>query len=170
MSFLKKRFPAWCNGFCLVIMVMLGLYLFDDNPGLFGALSTFFNSANDAVQTADMPQVELSWQLGLLGGIFFGGFCGSLIQGSFKLVFALEDAKGFTGKTIFTVLWSIFAGFLVMLGAVAAGEILFGQLAAAMELSAGAWFFIVTALIAAGITALFVERRGGVEKSSGKGE
>lgn len=159
MLFLKKKWHSSVNAILLIVMVMLGLYLFNDNIGLFSTLSTVFGSAENAVRNSDMPQVDWTWQFGVLGGVFFGGFCGALINGSFKIVWALEDAQGFSGKVFKSVFYSLFSGFLVMLGAIMAGDILFGQLAAAMEISAAAWFFLVFALITAGITALFIERR-----------
>ena len=159
MLFLKKKWHSSVNALLLIFMVMLGLYLFDDNIGLFSTLSAVFGSAENAVRNSDMPQIDWTWQLGLLGGVFFGGFCGALITGSFKIVWGLEDAHGFSGKVFKSIFYSLLSGFLVMLGAIMAGDILFGQLAAAMEISAGAWFFLVFALITAGITALFIERR-----------
>ena len=171
MLFLKKKWHSSVNALLLVFMVMLGLYLFDDNIGLFSTLSAMFGSAEAAVRNAESPGIEWSWQLGLLGGVFFGSFCGALINGSFKLVLALEDAGSFSGKVFKTVFYSLFSGFMVMLGAIMAGDILLGQVAAAMEISAAAWFFLTFALITAGITALFIERRqsGNAESKKDKG-
>ena len=170
MLFLKKKWHSSVNALLLVFMIMLGLYLFDDNIGLFSTLSAMFGSAEAAVRNVEAPGIEWSWQLGLLGGVFFGSFCGALINGSFKLVFALEDAVGFSGKVFKTVFYSLISGFLVMLGAIMAGDILLGQVAAAMEISAAAWFFLTFALITGGITALFIERRkSGSESSKDKG-
>ena len=172
MLFLKKKWNSAVNALLLIFMIMLGLYLFDDNIGLFSTLSAVFGSAENAVRNSDMPQVEWSWQLGLLGGVFFGSFCGALINGSFKIVLAVEDTSSFSGKVFKSSLGSLISGFLVMLGAIMAGDVLFGQVAAAMEISSGAWFFLVFALITAGITALFIERRkssGGSADKSGEG-
>lgn len=172
MLFLKKKWHSSVNAVLLVFMIMLGLYLFDDNIGLFTTLTALFDSAENAVRSSDMPQVEWTWQLGLLGGVFFGSFCGSLINGSFKIVWALEDVSGFTGKVFKSIFSSLISGFLVMLGAIMAGDVLLGQLSAAMEHSTAAWFFLVFALITAGITALFIERRkssGGSAGKSGEG-
>lgn len=159
MLFLKKKWPAPVNALLIIFMVMLGLYLFDDNIGLFSTLSAVFGSAENAVRNSDMPQMEWSWQLGLLGGVFFGSFCGALINGSFRIIFALEGSSGFSGKVLKSIFYSLLSGFLVMLGAIIAGDVLLGQIAAAMEISSAAWFFLVFALITAGITALFIERR-----------
>ena len=173
MLFLKKKWSSSVNALLLVFMIMLGLYLFDDNIGLFSTLTALFGSAENAVCAADMPQVKWSWQLGLLGGIFFGSFCGALINGSFKIVWALEDVSGFTGKFFKSVFGSLISGFSVMLGAIMAGDVLLGQVASAMELSAAAWFFLVFSLITAGITALFIERKnsgGSAAAKSKEGE
>lgn len=168
MLFLKKKWHSSVNALLLIFMIMLGLYLFDDNIGLYSALTALFGSAENAVRSSDMPQVEWSWQLGLLGGIFFGSFCGALINGSFKIVWALEDVSGFADKVFKTIFGSLISGFLVMLGAIMAGDVLLGQIPAAMEHSAAAWFFLVFALITAGITALFIERRNSSGSSAAK--
>lgn len=170
MLFLKKKWHSSVNALLLVFMIMLGLYLFDDNIGLFSTLTALFGSAENAIRSADMPLVEWTWQLGLLGGVFFGGFCGSLINGSFKIVWALEDASELMDKVVKSVFSSMISGFLVMLGAIMAGDVLLGQVSAAMEQSAAAWFFLVFALITAGITALFIERRNSSGSSGGKGK
>ena len=170
MLFLKKKWHSSVNALLLIFMIMLGLYLFDDNIGLYSALTALFGSAENAVRSSDMPQVEWSWQLGLLGGIFFGSFCGALINGSFKIVWALEDVSGFADKVFKTIFGSLISGFLVMLGAVLSGEAFYGQVTAAVELSAGAWFFLTASLISGGITALFMERKSGGAASGSKEE
>ena len=45
MLFLKKKWNSSVNALLLIFMVMLGLYLFDDNIGLFSTLSALFGSA-----------------------------------------------------------------------------------------------------------------------------
>lgn len=170
MLFLKKRWYSWVNAVCLVFFVMLGLYLFDENLGFFDAVCSVCESAQDAVEEHHAPHIDWSWHTGLLFGVFFGSFCGALIHGAFKIAWSLEDSRGFFGKTIGTALWGLVSGFLVMLGAIMAGEAFTGQITAAIQHSAGALFFLVTTLISAGITALFIERRKEKDSAAEKGD
>ena len=57
MLFLKKKWNSSVNALLLILMVMLGLYLFDDNIGLFATLSTIFGSAENAVRESNVPQI-----------------------------------------------------------------------------------------------------------------
>ena len=165
MNFLKKNWPFWVNGMLLVFMIMLGLYLFNDTLGFSGVLKVLFGYADTAIRQREVPQVEWAWQLGVLGGDFIGALGGSLIHGSWKLLGAWEECKSFGEKTVKTAGLGLLSGFLVMLGAILGCEAFYGQISAAVELSAGAWFFLVVALTSGGITALFIERSQ--EKSSG---
>ena len=168
MLFLKKKWYTWVNALCLVLMLMLGLYLFNDKVGLFDALSGIFNGAQDAVTEQHAPRIEWSWRIGLLFGVFFGSFCGALIHGAFKILWGLEESRGFFGKTFGTALWGLISGFLVMLGGITAGDALAGQFSSAVQHSPGALFFLLTALISAGITALFIERSKSKDSADGK--
>ena len=167
MKFLRKKWPFWINGIMLILLVLSGSYIFNDVLGFSGVFQAIFGYAEDAIAEKEIPQVDWDWQIALLGGVFVGALCGSLIHGSWKIMLAFEDAKGFAGKSAGTALWGMLSGFLVMLGAILSGEAFYGQFAAAMELSAGAWFFLLVTLITGGITALFIERRG--QSAAGNG-
>ena len=168
MNFLKKKWPFWVNSLMVVFMVLLGLYLFNDTLGSAQVFKAFSGYASDALQNKEMPKIDWTWQIALMCGVFAGALCGALIHGSWKLVLALEDAQSMTGKALKTAVSGVVSGFLIMFGTIISGEVFYGQVAAAMELSAGAWFFLVTACAVGGITALFIERRNSA--SSGKGE
>ena len=169
MKFLKKKWLFGVNAILLIFMVMLGLYLFNDVIGFSGVFQAVFGYAQEAVAEQEMPKVDWDWQICMLGGVFVGALCGALINGSWKIIWAFEEIQGFGAKSVGTACLGIISGFLVMLGAILSGEAFYGQFAAAMELSAGAWFFLAVALISGGITALFLERTGksGGSKSSG---
>lgn len=171
MKFLQKKWPFAVNALLLVLMVILGLYLFNDVLGFTGVFQACFGYAEEAWQGREIPQVDWDWQIGMLGGVFIGGLCGALIHGSWKLVWGFEESKKIAGKSLGTALSGMASGFLVMLGAIMSGEAFYGQIAAAMEISAGAWLFLVTALTSGGITALFLERRektGGADNDGGE--
>ena len=158
MKFLRSKWPWGVNALLIVFMVMLGLYLFNDTLGFANVFQAVFNYARTAAAEHEMPEIQWDWQIGMLCGIFVGAFCGALMNGSFKIVLGWEENKGLAGKTIKTVFGGVLSGFLIMLGAIVSGEVFFGQTAAAMELSAGAWIFLIAALAVGGITALFIER------------
>ena len=160
MNFLHKKWPFLINAAMLVIMVLLGSYMFNDVLGFSGVLQAIFGYASEAIADREIPQVDWDWQIALLGGVFVGALCGSLIHGSWKIMFAFEDSKCAAGKSLGTAALGVLSGFMVMLGAIISGEAFYGQFAAAVELSAGAWFFLLIALISGGVTALFIERRG----------
>lgn len=167
MKFLKAKWPFWVNALLLIFMVMLGTYLFNDIIGFSGFFQEFSIYTGEMLFKHDIPHVECDWQIGMLAGVFLGSLCGALINGSWKLVLAFEDAKGITGKSVGTAALGILSGFLVMFGSIMGGETFYGQVAAAMEMSAGAWCFLLVTLISAGITALVIERRGSSGKSKG---
>ncbi len=169
MIFLQKKWPFAVNALLLSLMVLLGLYIFNDTLGFSGVFMAASGYAEEAVNSQDFPQLQWDWQLGMLLGIFVGGVCGSLIHRSWKIVFAWEECKGFSGTVFKTPLMGLLSGFLVMFGSIISGEAFYGQFAAAMELSAGAWFFLVAALTSGGITALFIERSREKHSGSGKG-
>ena len=166
MKFLLAKWPFWVNALALIFMVMLGGYLFNDVIGFSGVFQAFSVYSGDVLYKQDIPLVEWDWQVGMLAGVFIGSVCGALLNKSWKVVPAFEEAGSLASKTFGTPVFGMIAGFLVMFGSIMAGETFYGQVVAAMELSAGAWAFLIVALITAGITALFIERRGG---SAGKG-
>ncbi len=162
MNLLTGKWPFVVNALMLVLLVLLGLYLFDDTlgfAGAFGELSVYAGSAVEKGGVPDSPP-PLDWVIGMLGGVFLGGVSGALLNGSWKVALAFEEEKTFGWKLLKTIVFGILSGFLVMLGSLLAGEAFFGQFAAAMELSAGAWLFLIAALASGGVTALFLERRG----------
>lgn len=168
MKFLKKKWPFPVNALLLCVLILLGLYLFNDVLGFSGVFKAFFGYANDAIRSREVPEVEWSWQVGIFCGVFIGAVGGSLIHGAWKFAGALEGCQSAAQKIFKSPFICMVSGFLVMLGAILAGEVFSGQFAAAMQLSAGAWFFLVTALLSGGVTALFVERQRG--KSAGSKE
>ena len=166
MKFLLAKWPFWVNALVLILLVMLGGYLFNDVIGFSGVFQAFSVYSGDVLYKQDIPLVEWDWQVGMIAGVFIGSVCGALLNKSWKIAVAFEEAGSLAGKTFGTPLMGVIAGFLVMFGSIMAGETFYGQFVAAMELSAGAWTFLIVALVTAGITALFIERRGG---SAGKG-
>ena len=56
MLFLKKKWNSAVNALLLIFMIMLGLYLFDDNIGLFSTLSAVFGSAEMLSEVLICPQ------------------------------------------------------------------------------------------------------------------
>ncbi len=161
MNILTAKWPFVVNAFMLALLVMLGLYLFDDTLGLAKAFNDLSGYAEKAVEKGGVPDSPppLNWLVGILAGVLIGGISGGLLNGSWKFAIAFEEEKQFGWKLLKTAIFGVASGFLIMLGSLLAGEVFFGQFAAAMQLSPGAWLFLITALLCGGVTALFAERR-----------
>jgi len=89
MKFLQKKWPFWVNAMLLMFMVLLGLYLFNDTLGISKVFQALFGYAETAVRQQEVPEIEWSWQIGLLAGVLLGAAGGALIHGSWKFAGAL---------------------------------------------------------------------------------
>ena len=93
MKFLLAKWPFWVNALALIFMVMLGGYLFNDVIGFSGVFQAFSVYSGDVLYKQDIPLVEWDWQVGMLAGVFIGSVCGALINKSWKVVPAFEEAE-----------------------------------------------------------------------------
>jgi len=150
----------------VIALVMLGLYLFDAAPDFTGSFGRLAGCAGKAVEQKGAEVPPLDWTMGILFGVVIGGLSGGLITRSWRWVFCFEDEPKSNWKWLKTILLGMLAGFCVMLGSLLAGDVPAGHVANAMELSPGAWMFLVIAFFSAGATGLFLERvREGAPKS-----
>lgn len=172
MNILTAKWPFVINAAALIVLVMLGLYLFDAEPCFAGAFQKLSGYAGGAVEKSSMPEQPppLDWTLGIVLGVLIGGVSGGLLNKSWKCVSAFEEETKFGWKLLKTALLGTGSGFLIMLGCLLSGEVFAGQFAGAMELSPGAWMFLIIAFFCAGATAVFLERtREGGGKTGGNG-
>lgn len=159
MKILTGKWPFYISGLLLPLLAVLGLYLFDDVLGMSDAAVAFSGYCSEAIEEKAIGSLPgLDWQNGILIGLLIGALAGSLCSGNWKFQFFFDDQKGFGAKFVKTILYSFIGGFLVMLGSQLAGETLFGQYAAAIQLSAGAWIYLVVFFVVALILSLLFEQ------------
>ncbi len=174
MNLFTAKWPFYISGPLLALLMVLSLFIFDDVIGLGDALTVATEYCGGAVterQFGDPP--PLDWQLGLLIGLFIGALVGALMGNKFKPELMAEGGGSFTVKTLRTVGCGMGGGFLVMLGIQLAGDSVFGQISAAMQLSGGAWVFLIAMTVTGCALAILLERRGeggaSAKGASGKG-
>ncbi|MFA7229796.1 MAG: YeeE/YedE thiosulfate transporter family protein [Victivallaceae bacterium] len=160
MNVLTQKWPFYISGTVLAFMIVLCLYLFDDTIGMSDGMLVVSEYCNTAVQEKMVESPPpLDWQTGFLGGIFIGALAASLMSGTWKFKLFQEGEKGIMRKFLTTAACGLGGGFLVMLGLQLTGDSFFGQWAAAIQLSAGAWVFLIACFVVASGVAILLERR-----------
>ncbi|MCP3967318.1 MAG: YeeE/YedE family protein [Lentisphaerae bacterium] len=160
MKLLTGKWSFYINGTLLALLIVFCLYLFDDTIGMSDGMVVISEYCKTAVeeQMVENPP-PLDWQTGFLLGIFIGGLGAAIISGNWKIRFFQEGETGIIAKTVKTIACGVGGGFLVMLGLQLAGDSFLGQWAAAIQLSGGAWVFIISCFVVASGTAIMLERR-----------
>jgi hypothetical protein len=160
MNILTGKWSFYVNGTILALLIILCLYLFDDTIGMSDGMVVISEYCQEAIQDQVVENPPpLDWQTGFLGGIFIGALAAAIISGNWKVRFFQDGESGIVSKSLKTVFCGIGGGFLVMLGLQLAGDSFLGQWSAAIQLSAGAWVFLIVCLVVASGTALLLERR-----------
>ncbi len=161
MNLLTAKWPFYISGTLLALMMVLSFYVFDDVIGLGDAMTVVTEYCGDTVMDRSMGEPPpLDWQLGLLIGLFVGSLVGAVVGNKFKPEFMSDGDGSFTVKILRTVGCGMLGGFLTMLGIQLAGDSVFGQLAAAVQLSGGAWVFLIAMSVTGCALAILLERRG----------
>jgi len=175
---LSGKWPFYISGLLMALLVNLGLYLFNAPVGMSDGYLTLSMYCNRMIEKHHLTEPPaLDWQTGFLVGIFGGALLTVLFSKQWKFEMFPDDLKG---SNSFASAWKcllhgLFGGFLVMLGLQLAGDSFFGQWAAAMQLSPGAWIFILAFFITGSLAAIVMSKReegGGksAKAKSGKGE
>ncbi len=159
------KWPFWVAGVGLPALLALGLWCFDAPLGLSQSwlmLVEYFDRGAEGLPPLD-------WRTALAGGIFIGALIGSAASGGFKLEATLPGVAGGAGTQLLkTLLLTVAGGFLLMAGALLAGEAPFGQLAAAIQLAPGGWLYLGGFLSAAIFLAVLLAQKGGAGGSGRK--
>ncbi|MHB9139967.1 MAG: YeeE/YedE thiosulfate transporter family protein [Victivallaceae bacterium] len=161
MNIVTGKWSFYINGALIALLIVLCLYLFDDSVGMGDGMVVVSEYCTSSVKdkTLNTPP-PLDWQTGFLGGIFIGALAASIISGKWKLRIKQDSEGDGIMKTYFkTVVFGIAGGFLVMLGLQLAGDTFFGQWAAAIQMSTGAWVFLISSFGVAATIAILMERR-----------
>lgn len=155
-----KSWPFYISGTVLAFLTVLSLYMFNDSIGLGDAMTMASEHCVEGVTEQDWDALPLDWQLGLLLGIFLGALGTSALSGGFKPKFS--DGSGSVPRRMFiTPVLGILGGFLMMTGIQLSGDSVFGQFAAGMQLSGGAWIFLIAMAVSAVLLACLFAQRGG---------
>ena len=165
-----KTWPFYISGPALAFLTVLSLYLFNDSIGLGDAMAVASEHCVEGVTEQDWDALPLDWQLGLLLGIFLGALGTAALSGWYKP--SISDGEGSVYRRLaMTPVLGIIGGFLVMTGIQLSGDSVFGQFSAAIQLSGGAWVFLISMAVSAILLACLLAQKGGngaaKSKSSG---
>jgi len=165
MNIFTAKWPFYVAGLLLPVLIVLGLFCFDSVLGLSESWLAIFDYIEDG--SKGLP--PLNWQTGLLGGIFLGALIGSVASDQFKCEVLLPDSGSSGGRFVRTLATMVGGGFLLMAGSLLAGEVPFGQLAAAVQLSPGGWLYLAGFLATACFLSIIWAQKSGGGKSPAKG-
>ena len=169
MNIVTGKWSFYINGALIALLIVFCLYLFDDTLGMGDGMVVVSEYCNTAVKDkAINPPPALDWQTGFLCGIFIGALAASIISGKWKIRFMQDsEGDGIAATFVKTIVFGLAGGFLVMLGLQLAGDTFFGQWAAAIQMSSGAWIFLISTFGIATMTAILMERRKEGAKEGG---
>ncbi len=163
MKVFGSKWSFWISGLVIALIFNLALYLFDSPIGMSNGylpLSQYCVKVIDNGKIYAPPAID--WQTGFLLGIMLGAFITALLSGDWKFeLYPPEMGKEFFPALGKSILKGVFGGFMVMLGLQIAGDSFFGQWAAAMQLSAGAWLFLITFFVTGTILSIILSKRAG---------
>ena len=165
-----KSWPLYISGPALAFLTVLSLYLFNDSIGLGDARTVASEHCVEGVTEQDWDALPLDWQLGLLLGIFLGALGTAALAGGYKP--RISEGEGSVYRRLaVTPVQGIIGGFLVMTGIQLSGDSVFGQFAAGIQLSGGAWVFLIAMAVSAILLACLLAQRGssGAAKSKSSG-
>lgn len=149
LKYLNSKWNFTLTGAVIAVLVMLLLYLLDTTPGMDDAFIVLSKYCSDSIDNRTIEALPgLDWQTALLIGVILGAFIASAISAEFKLEIFPADRqnKGLLSSMLITPLVLMTGGFLVMFGLQLAGDSFFGLLSSAMQLSTGAWTFLLSAV------------------------
>ncbi|GEM_PF-998674 len=176
MKSIAGKWSAYMAGTALAFLFMLALYLFDTCIGMSDAYIMISEYCKDTLSKRAINEFPpFVWYTGFLLGILIGAMIASFAGGDWKFRLVPEDIKekGVFGSLGLAIVQGIAGGFLVMLGLQISGDSFEGHWCAAMQLSTGAWIFIVAfvvwSVIFMGIYNM-VSAGGGGKAPSAKGE
>ncbi len=164
MNLFTAKWPFYISGTLLAVLSVLFLYVFDDVTGMGKAMTVAHEywgnvAENGSAAVSDLPRLD--WQLGLLIGVFVGALLTTAVSGSFKPELMAPGGGSFTVKTLRTAGLGLIGGLLVMLGVQLSGDTVWGHISSAIQLSGGAWLFLIVMTVSGCGLAILLERRSG---------
>ena len=162
-----KSWPFYISGPVLAFLTVLSLYMFNDSIGLGDAMTVASEHCVEGVTEQDWDALPLDWQTGLLLGIFLGALGTAALSGGFKA--RLSNGEGSAARRILmTPVCGIIGGFLMMTGIQLSGDSVFGQFAAGMQLSGGAWIFLIAMVVSAVLLSVLLAQKGSGKSAPAK--
>ena len=149
LKYLTSKWNFLAAGATIALLVMFFLYLLDTAPGMDDAFIVLSKYCGNAMEDKSLdPLPRFDWQKAFIIGIILGAFIATAVSAEFKLEIFPADRqnKGFFSSLILSPLVLMSGGFLVMFGLQLAGDSFFGVLSSAMQLSTGAWAFLLSAV------------------------
>lgn len=161
-KFLTGKWSFWIGALYVALLINLGLYLFDAPLGMTEAYRYLSGYCFSALSNGKLESPSgIDWRTGFLLGVFGGGLLAALMTGMWKFQAKPSGCgKGVSGYLL-GMCRDIGGGFLVMFGLLISGDDFLGQWASAMQLSPGAWVFMVALFISGSMTAIMMARRAG---------
>ncbi len=161
--FLLKA-PPW-NVAILTLAALIAAAWFDAGSGFFSVLRATAEAAGSAIESRTVPEFPaFNWSVALAFGILLGAFPAALLSNDFKPEFQ-DHPGGGLGGLAGSAVRGVVGGFLLVTGFQLAGGSIMEASAAAMNLSTGAWIFLVSlAVTGVLLSVLYAGSGGGTEK------
>lgn len=171
MNLFTAKWPFPVSAVMLALLAVASLILFREPIGLSDAVTAVTDFRDGGLIHGELPEPPpMDWQAAMLFGLVLGAALASLTGGNFKLEFS-EEGDGSAGTFLRTAVTGVCGGFLVMSGIQLAGDTVWGQFSAAIQLSSGAWLFLTGMLLTGIVLAvLWDHRTGGKTGAKSKAE
>ncbi len=158
----EGTFNTFVSGGIIGFFFVICWYILDSPLGLTDGYLVFFDYIEDSVSAKQVLSISFDWQIAFIFGILIGGIITAIIGKHWDFNFSPEDqsGKGIIAKAGITPLQGILGGFLIMLGFMLSGDSFFGHWANAIQLSIGAWLFLILTFIFAALSAKFIFKGG----------
>lgn len=160
MGIFNTKWPFYFSGTMLAFAILLSLYVLNDVLGMGEAMTAVNEFCHKTFDYGSPQKVPFDYCTVFAVGIMLGAFTASLFSNNFRFQITPDCGGSFTSRQFKSVFGGFIGGFFVMLGIQLAGENVYGQLVAAIQLSGSAWLFLA-AMLSAGISlSLLLERKG----------
>ena len=160
MGIFNTKWPFYFSGTILAFAILLSLYVLNDVLGMGEAMTAVNEFCRKSFDSGRPEMVHFDYCAVFAGGIMLGAFTASLFSNNFRIQLTPDCGGSFTSRQFKSVFGGFIGGFLVMLGVQLAGENIYGQLVAAIQLSGSAWLFLASMLLSGVLLSLLFERKG----------
>lgn len=160
MGIFNTKWPFYFSGTMLAFAILLSLYILNDVLGMGEALTAVNEFCNKTFESGRPERVHFDYCTVFACGIMLGAFTASIFSNNFRIQITPDCGGSFTSRQFKSVFGGFIGGFFVMLGIQLAGENVYGQLVAAIQLSGSAWLFLSAMMFSGTLLSLLFERKG----------